>query len=109
VLFYSGSSAASGSIQAFNLSNLRTYAGNTPSASDVTGIRSVAFWALGEHAEININNGLGCTQLVADKINLNNVDFDLCAFNPIPLPMACWGGLVLMGGMVVHRFRRRMV
>ena len=95
VMFYSGSSATSGSIQAFNLANMRTYAGNNiPTPGDVEGILNVSFWALGDNAEININNAIGCTQLVADKINLNNVDFDLCAStrrSPVrcPLPFRC--------------------
>lgn len=116
VMFYSGSSAPSPTVQAFNLSNMRTYAGNTiPTPGDVTGIKSVSFWALGEHAEININNAIGCTQLVADKINLNDVDLQLCAFDPdmgegtpIPLPAAVWSGVALLGVVAVRgRLSRR--
>jgi hypothetical protein len=76
----------------------------------VAGILNVSFWALGANAEININNAIGCTQLVADKINLNNVDFDLCAFGqptPIPLPAAAWAGMALMGGVGLSKLRRR--
>jgi hypothetical protein len=108
VLFYSGSSATSGTIQAFNLSNMVNM--------DTPGINHVQFWALGQNAEININNASGCTQLIADKINLNNVDFGLCAFDPgnggdipppvIPLPMAVWGGMVLLGGIGSARWLR---
>jgi hypothetical protein len=110
VMFYSGSEASSGSVQAFNLANMRTYAGNTiPTPGDVEGILNVSFWALGDNAEININNAIGCTQLVADKINLNNVDFDLCAFGPppvVPLPAAAWAGMALMSIIGASRLRR---
>ena len=52
-----------------------------------TIINGVAFWDLGPFVnpimnhggEININNAQGCTQLVADKITLNDVRFQRCA------------------------------
>jgi hypothetical protein len=113
VMFYSDSSKT----QAFNLSNMLNYGGNEPMPhpQDIPGILSVSFWALGTEAEININNAIGCTQLVAYKINLNDVDFGLCAFDPgnggdippvIPLPMAVWGGMVLLGGIGSARWLR---
>jgi len=43
-------------------------------------LNGVAFWTLAETGgEINISNAQGCTQLIADKINLNNVRFTRCA------------------------------
>ncbi|MFN0136881.1 MAG: hypothetical protein ACKVS9_12285 [Phycisphaerae bacterium] len=49
-------------------------------------LNGVAFWSLGASGgEIVINNSQGCTQLVADKINLNDVRFCRCAFAP-PAP-----------------------
>jgi hypothetical protein len=50
-------------------------------------LNGVAFWSLGgAGGEININNAQGCTQLVADKINLNDVRFGGCTFTLIPEP-----------------------
>jgi len=47
---------------------------------DNTILNGVAFWSLDEvGGEININNAQGCTQLIADKINLNDVRFTRCA------------------------------
>jgi hypothetical protein len=49
-------------------------------------LNGVAFWSLGgSGGEIVINNAQGCTQFVADKINLNDVRFCRCAFGP-PAP-----------------------
>lgn len=100
VLFYNGVENQ----EAFNLSNIASV--------DVMGIRGVAFWALGDKAEININNGNGCTQLVADKINLNNVDLSLCAppitVQQVPEPSSLI--LVLLGTAsagALHASRRR--
>ncbi|QOJ13682.1 MAG: hypothetical protein HRU75_03075 [Planctomycetia bacterium] len=48
-------------------------------------LNGVAFWTLGlRGGEININNAQGCTQLIADKITLNDVRFCRCAFTPEP-------------------------
>jgi hypothetical protein len=52
-----------------------------------TVINGVAFWDLGPFVdpimnfggEININNAQGCTQLIADKVTLNDVRFTRCA------------------------------
>jgi len=46
---------------------------------DNTILNGVAFWTLEPEGEININNSQGCTQLIADKINLNDVRFTRCA------------------------------
>ena len=49
---------------------------------DNTVLNGVAFWTLANTGgEIVINNAQGCTQLVADKINLNDVRFCRCAFD----------------------------
>jgi len=49
---------------------------------DNTILHGVAFWSLDEQGgEININNGQGCTQLIADKITLNDVRFFRCDFH----------------------------
>ena len=46
---------------------------------DNTILNGVVFWTLEPAGEININNAQGCTQLIADKINLNDVRFTRCA------------------------------
>jgi len=47
---------------------------------DNTIINGIAFWSLGQQGgEININDAQGCTQLIADKVNLNDVRFNRCA------------------------------
>jgi len=47
---------------------------------DNTIINGVAFWSLAMFGgEININDSQGCTQLIADKVNLNDVRFNRCA------------------------------
>jgi uncharacterized protein (TIGR03382 family) len=69
-----------------------------------TVLNGVAFWSLGlAGGEININNAQGCVQLVADKVNLNDVRFCSCGFN-IPTP----GTAALLGaGLLVISRRRR--
>lgn len=67
-----------------------------------TVLNGVAFWTVGNRGgEININNAQGCTQLVADKITLNDVRFMRCAFTPEP------GTAVLLGLMMFGVTRRR--
>lgn len=69
-----------------------------------TILNGVAFWTLGAAGgEIVINNGQGCTQLIADKINLNDVRFGRCSFE-IPAPGA--GGMLALAGLVAARRRR---
>jgi prealbumin domain-containing protein/PEP-CTERM motif-containing protein len=52
-----------------------------------TVLNGVAFWTLAnEGGEISIDNAQGCTQLIADKIVLNDVRFCRCAFDPTPDP-----------------------
>lgn len=69
-----------------------------------TILSGVAFWTLaGTGGEININNAQGCTQLVADKINLNDVRLNNCHF-AIPEPNAM--ALLIAGGLLMLRRRR---
>jgi hypothetical protein len=50
-----------------------------------TVLNGVAFWTLAnEGGEINVSNGQGCTQFIADKVTLNDVRFARCAFVPEP-------------------------
>ena len=45
-------------------------------------INGAAFWTTAQTGgEINVNNSQGCTQLVADKINLNDVRYNRCSFS----------------------------
>ena len=49
-------------------------------------LNGAAFWSLGSSdiAEIVINNAQGCTQLIAEDINLSDVRFNRCAFSDLP-------------------------
>lgn len=69
-----------------------------------TILNGVAFWSLGlAGGEININNAQGCTQLIADKITLNDVRFNGCAFlAPTPGTAAIFG----IAGLTFARRRR---
>ena len=61
-------------------------------------LNGVSFWDLGDSGgEITFNNVQGCTQAVADKINLNDVRLNQCGFAvPEPAP-----GLYMLFGMIV--------
>ena len=60
-------------------------------------VNGVAFWSLGmSGGEIVMNDVQGCTQLVADKINLNDVRLSRCAFDP-PMEVAEPASLTLFG------------
>jgi len=60
---------------------------------DNTIINGIAFWSLSmQGGEININNSQGCTQLIADKVNLNDVRFNRCAPN---------GNGMMVGGVLL--------
>ena len=75
-------------------------------------INGIAFWDLGGEnnmtgGEINFNNVQGCTQLVADKITLNDVRLNNCAA-VIPEPgTGSLFGLGLAGLAAVSSFRAR--
>ncbi|MBW2418697.1 MAG: PEP-CTERM sorting domain-containing protein [Deltaproteobacteria bacterium] len=72
-------------------------------------INGVAFWDLNmDGGEITFNNVQGCTQLVADKINLNDVRLNNCAAGAVPEPgTASLLGLGLAGLAAAARLRGR--
>ncbi len=75
---------------------------------DNTILNGVAFWSLGmQGGEININNAQGCTQLISDKITLNNVRFSRCGVTaPIPEPnsyVLFFVGLGIVGTAIRRR------
>lgn len=78
-----------------------------------TIINGVAFWSLGmEGGEINISNAQGCTQLISDKITLNDVRFSRCSFGfqvpePGSLALLALGGAALAVGPARRVLRRR--
>ncbi|MBX3386586.1 MAG: hypothetical protein KF768_08445 [Phycisphaeraceae bacterium] len=73
-----------------------------------TVLNGVVFWSLGlKGGEINIDNAQGCTQLIADKITLNDVRFCGCAFDTMTLvPSPGAAGLLAMAGLWAGRRRR---
>ncbi len=70
-------------------------------------VNGMAFWSLGmSGGEIIMNDVQGCTQLVADKINLNDVRLSRCAFGEVPEPstLTLFGiGLAVLGFVVRRR------
>jgi hypothetical protein len=63
----------------------------------------VAFWSLGDNGGvIDISNAQGCTQLIADIVDLDDVRFNRCEFIPEPASL----GLLAMGGLAILRRRR---
>ena len=63
-----------------------------------TILNGVAFWDLGmSGGEITLNNAQGCTQLIGDKINLNDVRLNNCGFTAVPEPSS---GLLVGLGLV---------
>lgn len=70
-----------------------------------TVLNGVAFWSLGKQGgEINIDNAQCCTQLISDKITLNDVRFTRCAFGAsVPEPnlgiLLSVAGLGLVGAL----------
>jgi len=57
-----------------------------------------AFWSLGDGGgSIEVDNGQGCTQFIADTVNLQDVRFNLCAVpEPGTLAVLSLGGLALL-------------
>jgi hypothetical protein len=50
-------------------------------------VNGVAFWDLGDASgEVAFNNVQGCTQVIGDKLNLNDVRLTRCAFVEAPEP-----------------------
>lgn len=69
-----------------------------------TILNGVAFWSLSDAGGvIDISNAQGCTQLVADVVDLDDVRFNRCAFIPEPATVA----LVSVAGLALLRRRRR--
>ncbi len=79
-------------------------------------VNGVAFWSLSDvGGVIHVNNGQGCTQFVADQINLQDVRFNYCEHSPsitpqsepIPTPAAAGLGFPLLALIGLTRPRRR--
>lgn len=67
-----------------------------------TILNGVAFWTMANKGgAININNAQGCTQLVADKITMNDVRFTRCAYAPEPGSAALLG--IALTGLLARR------
>ena len=75
-----------------------------------TIVNGVAFWTLGmEGGGISIQNGQGCTQLIADKIALSDVRLSRCAFGPgtPPIPEPSSAVIFAVGALFVRGATRR--
>ncbi len=67
-------------------------------------VNGAAFWSLTDGGgQISLSNVQGCTQLVADIVEMDNVRLCRCAFVPEPATM----GLLAAGGAVLLRRKRR--
>jgi hypothetical protein len=66
-------------------------------------VNGVAFWDLGDTSgEVAFGNVQGCTQVIGQKLNLNNVRLTRCAFSAVPEPS---GPLLLLTGAVLFCLR----
>ena len=68
-------------------------------------LNGVKFWSLGDGGgSIEVDNGQGCTQFIADTVNLQDVRFNQCSI-PEPATM----GLLALGlvPMILRRRRRK--
>jgi hypothetical protein len=73
-----------------------------------TVLNGVAFWDLSMlGSEISVDNGQGCTQLVGDKIGLQNVRFGRCAFGVAEPEGGSLLGLAL-AALLAPRVARRL-
>jgi hypothetical protein len=82
-----------------------------------TVINGAAFWTTEQKGgEIVINNAQGCTQLVADKINLNDVRFKRCHFmtakqdmQEVPEPGTIFGLFAIAGLGLTARAKKKLL
>jgi len=77
-----------------------------------TVLNGISFWTLNTTGgSIDINNAQGCTQLIADKIVLNDVRFMRCGFGDTTQRVPAPGGVLLLGvglaGLGALRWRAR--
>ena len=63
-------------------------------------LNGVSFWSIGggDGGIINISNAQGCTQLIAENVDLDNVRFTHC---PIPEPATMM--LLALGGLILRK------
>jgi len=72
-------------------------------------VNGVAFWDLGDASgEVAFNNVQGCTQLIGDKLNLNDLRLTRCAFVAVPEPSdpLLLATAAVMWGLQTRRWRR---
>ena len=73
-------------------------------------VNGVAFWSLGMGGgEIHFNDVQGCTQLVADKIQLDGVRLSRCGYGELPEPSSLTmtvSGFAMLGIFALYRRRK---
>jgi hypothetical protein len=63
-------------------------------------VNGIAFWDLGGSAgEVAFNDVQGCTQVIGDKLNLNDVRLTRCAFLTVPEPDAAALGFAALAAV----------